>query len=83
MLAWRPLNGIHNPAYRVHALGAPHNQSSFESDDPRIDFYTVYKEASGYDTEYMKKYDGRPNNLAVEPSRSHRCVGDWRYVKSV
>ena len=29
-----------------------------KSDDPRVDFYTIYKkEATEYDTDYVKKYD--------------------------
>ena len=37
-----------------------------KSDDPRIDFYTVYKkEATEYDTEYVKKYDEDLNTTLI------------------
>ena len=37
-----------------------------KSDDPRLDFYTVYKrEATEYDTDYVKKYDEDLNTTLI------------------
>ena len=37
-----------------------------KSDDPQIDFYTMYKrETMEYDTEYMKKYDEDLNTTLI------------------
>jgi len=37
-----------------------------KNDDPRLDFYTVYKrEATEYDTDYVKKYDEDLNTTLI------------------
>ena len=37
-----------------------------KTDDPRVDFYTMYKrEATEYDTEYVKKYDEDLNTTLI------------------
>ena len=37
-----------------------------KTDDPRVDFYTVYKrESAEYDTEYVKKYDEDLNTTLI------------------
>jgi len=57
-----------------------------KTDDPRLDFYTMYKrEATEYDTDYVKKYDEDLNTTlifvrcvssasAIYLTRSHRRV---------
>ena len=51
-LGRRPLNG-HSLHDALRAFFKP-----IKNDDPRLDFYTVYKrEATDYDTDYVKKYD--------------------------
>ena len=57
-----------------------------KTDDPRVDFYTMYKrEATEYDTDYVKKYDEDLNTTlifvccissdpAIYLTRSHRRV---------
>ena len=59
---WGPLNGT---AYSIQdALRA--FLQPIKADDPRIDFYTVYKkEATEYDTDYVKKYDEDLNTTLV------------------
>ena len=42
-----------------------------KTDDPRLDFYTMYKrEATEYDTDYVKKYDGDLNTTLIFVRRS-------------
>ena len=42
-----------------------------KSDDPRLDFYTMYKrEAIEYDTDYVKKYDEDLNTTLIFVRRS-------------
>ena len=37
-----------------------------KNDDPRLDFYTMYKrEATEYDTDYVKKYDEDLNTTLI------------------
>ncbi|KAF9653352.1 hypothetical protein BDM02DRAFT_1902019 [Thelephora ganbajun] len=37
-----------------------------KTDDPRLDFYTMYnREATGYDTDYVKKYDDDLNTTLI------------------
>ena len=37
-----------------------------KTDDPRVDFYTMYKkEATEYDTDYVKKYDEDLNTTLI------------------
>ena len=41
-----------------------------KNDDPRLDFYTMYKrEATQYDTDYIKKYDDDLNTTLIFVSR--------------
>jgi len=42
-----------------------------KTDDPRLDFYTMYKkEATEYDTDYVKKYDEDLNTTLIFVCRS-------------
>jgi len=42
-----------------------------KTDDPRLDFYTMYKrEASQYDADYVKKYDEDLNTTLIFVCRS-------------
>ena len=42
-----------------------------KTDDPRVDFYTMYKrEATEYDTDYIKKYDEDLNTTLIFVCRS-------------
>ena len=44
-------------------------------DDPRLDFYTVYKrEANEYDTDYVKKYDDDLNTTLIFVRHSSRAL---------
>ena len=46
--------------------GLSSNPSSFKTDDPRTDFYTMYKrEAMEYDMYYVKKYDDDLNTTLI------------------
>ena len=43
-----------------------------KNDDARLDFYTVYKkEATEYDTDYVKKYDEDLNTTLIFVSRPY------------
>jgi len=44
-----------------------------KNDDARLDFYTMYKkEATEYDTDYVKKYDEDLNTTLIFVSRLYR-----------
>ena len=50
-----------------------------KNDDPRLDFYTMYKrEATEYDTDYVKKYDEDLNTTLIfvctPPSTISTCL---------
>ena len=57
-------NGIHDLSSIQDALRT--FLQPIKSDDPRIDFYTIYKkEATEYDTDYVKKYDEDLNTTLI------------------
>ena len=58
MLTWKGTDSIQDA---LRAFLQP-----IKSDDPRLDFYTVYKrEATEYDTDYVKKYDEDLNTTLI------------------
>ena len=59
-LGRRPLNG-HSIQDALRAFFQP-----IKSDDARVNFYATYKkEATEYDTDYVKKYDGDLNTTLI------------------
>ena len=65
-----------NPLYRLRRWWSLSGRSlqdalkvffqPIKSDDPRVDFYTMYKkEATEYDTDYVKKYDEDLNTTLI------------------
>jgi len=49
------------------------------TDDPRLDFYTIYGgEATGYDTDYVKKYDEDLNTTLIFVRRSSSSLAGRR-----
>ena len=60
-LDWRSLNGSYSIEDALREFLQP-----IKTNDPRIDFYTVYKrEATEYDTDYVKKYDEDLNTTLI------------------
>lgn len=50
-------------------------------DDPRLDFYAIYKkEATEYDTNYVKKYDEDLNTTLIFVRRPPACVHHLSYL---
>jgi len=46
-----------------------------KTDDPRVDFYTMYKrEATEYDADYVKKYDEDLNTTLIFVRRSSSII---------
>jgi len=49
-----------------------------KTDDPRLDFYTMYKrEATEYDTDYVKKYDEDLNTTLIFVRRSSIVLSNY------
>jgi len=50
-----------------------------KTDDPRVDFYTMYKrEATEYDMDYVKKYDEDLNTTLIFVRRSPSIIRSRR-----
>ena len=65
---------IDHRAFRTNKLTAGHSIQDalrmylqpIKNDDPKLDFYTMYKqETMEYDTEYMKKYNEDLNTTLI------------------